>query len=102
MLIVRLSVLRKTNISPEYRVFMCICVFVDYCFSHYFALNCRLQIENINPDCTESDDDHLTLVFRSLSFLSASQILFASNCSSFVDEATLLCSILCSMFAGLS
>ena len=44
------------------------------------ALNCRLQIEHVNSDCAESDDDPLTLAFRSLRFLSASQILFDSNC----------------------
>ena len=29
MLIVRLSLLRKTNLNPEYKAFMCVCVFVD-------------------------------------------------------------------------
>ena len=52
---------------------MCVCVFVS------FALNCRLQIEHVNSDCAESDDDSLALGFLSLRFLSASQILFASN-----------------------
>ena len=42
------------------------------------ALNCQLQIEQVNSDCTNSDDDPLALVLRSLRFLSASQILFAS------------------------
>ena len=49
------------------------------------ALNCRLQIEQVNSDCAESDDGPLALAFLSLRFLSASQILFASNW-----EATLL------------
>ena len=43
------------------------------------ALNCRLQIEQVNTDCAESDDGALGLVVLSLRFLSASQILFASN-----------------------
>ena len=46
-----------------------------------FALNCWLQIEHVTSDCAESDDDLLNLAFRSLRFLSASQILFASNCA---------------------
>ena len=45
------------------------------------ALNCRLQIEHVNSDCAESDDDPLALAFLSLRFLSASQILFDSNCA---------------------
>ena len=32
-LIVRLSLLRKTILIPEYKVFMCVCVFVDGCIS---------------------------------------------------------------------
>ena len=61
-------------------MFVCDCVFVDGCLSHFlFALNCRLQIEHVNSDCAESDDDLLALAFRSLRFLSSSQIPFASN-----------------------
>ena len=42
-------------------------------------LDCRLQIEQVNSGCAESDDGPLALAFLSLRFLSASQILFASN-----------------------
>ena len=49
-----------------------------------------------------SDDESLALVFRSLRFLSASQIIFDSDFGSFVDEATPLCSILCNLFTGFS
>ena len=31
--IVRLSLLRKTILNPEYKAFMCVCVFVDGCIS---------------------------------------------------------------------
>ena len=31
VLIVRLSLLRKTILNPEYLAFMCVCVFVDGC-----------------------------------------------------------------------
>ena len=51
-------------------------------------------------DCAESDDESLAIAFRSLRFLSASQILFASNCAAPFDEATPLCSILCRLFPG--
>ena len=77
-MIVRLSLLRKTILIPEYLAFMCVCVFVDGCISQFLALNCRLQIEQVNMDCAESDDGPLALAFLSLRFLSASQILFAS------------------------
>ena len=50
-------------------------------FKPLFALNSRLQIEHVISDCIESDDDALALAFRSLRFLSASQILFALNCA---------------------
>ena len=33
--IVRLSLLRKTILNPEYYVFMCVCVFVDGCISQF-------------------------------------------------------------------
>ena len=33
--IVRLSLLRKTILIPEYLVFMCVCVFVDGCISQF-------------------------------------------------------------------
>ena len=45
------------------------------------ALNCRLQIKHVNSDCAEADDESLALASRSLRFLSASQILFDSNCA---------------------
>ena len=34
-LIVRLSLLRKTILIPEYLAFMCVCVFVDGCISQF-------------------------------------------------------------------
>ena len=37
------------------------------------ALTCRLQIEQVNSDCTDSGDDMLALALRSLCFLSASR-----------------------------
>ena len=33
--IVRLSLLRKTILIPEYLAFMCVCVFVDGCISQF-------------------------------------------------------------------
>ena len=33
--IVRLSILRKTILIPEYLAFMCVCVFVDGCISQF-------------------------------------------------------------------
>ena len=39
---------------------------------------CRLQIEQENMYCDKSDVDPLALSLRSVCFLSASQILFAS------------------------
>ena len=38
----------------------------------------------MNSDCAESDDGPLALAFLSLRFLSASQILFASNWKGFL------------------
>ena len=35
MMIVRLSLLRKTILIPEYLAFMCVCVFVDGCISQF-------------------------------------------------------------------
>ena len=57
---------------------MCLCV-RRWLYKQIFALNCRLQIEQVNSDCAESDDGPLALAFLSLRFLSASQMLFASN-----------------------
>ena len=34
-MIVRLSLLRKTILIPEYLAFMCVCVFVDGCVSQF-------------------------------------------------------------------
>ena len=34
-LVVRLSLLRKTILIPEYQAFMCVCVFVDGCISQF-------------------------------------------------------------------
>ena len=67
------------------------------------ALKCRLQIEQVNSDCAESDDGPLALAFLSLRFLSASlhSLCFKLG-GTFVDEATPLCSILSSLFPGLS
>ena len=45
------------------------------------ALNCGLQINYVKSDCVESHDEPWPLAFRSLCFLSASQISFASNCT---------------------
>ena len=45
------------------------------------VLNCLLQIEYVNSDCAESGDESLPLAFLSLGCLSASQILFDSNCA---------------------
>ena len=39
-----------------------------------FALNCRLQIEQVNTYCDDSDVDPLALSLRSLRFLSANHI----------------------------
>ena len=55
---------------------MCSCVnSVFMAFKLILALNCRLQIEQVDSDCTDSDDDPLAVALR---FLSASQILFGS------------------------
>ena len=35
VLIVRLSLLRKTILKPEYKAFMCVFVFVDGCISQF-------------------------------------------------------------------
>ena len=35
LMIVRLSLLRKTILIPEYLAFMCFCVFVDGCISQF-------------------------------------------------------------------
>ena len=81
---------------------MCLCV-RWLLYKPILALNCRLQIEQVNSDCAEFDDGPLALAFLSLRFLSASHILFASNLGgTFVDEATPLCSILSSLFPGLN
>ena len=40
----------------------------------FFALNCLLQIEQVNSENDDSDDDPLALALPSLCFLSASQI----------------------------
>ena len=58
---------------------MCLCV-RRWLYKPILALNCRLQIEQVNADSAESDDGPLALAFLSLRFISASQILFASNC----------------------
>ena len=62
----RLSELIKTILDPDYHVFMRIVC---------FALNCRLQIEQVNAYCDDSDVDPFALSLLSLRFLSASQIL---------------------------
>ena len=63
---------------------MCLCVH-GWLYKSFVALNCQLQIEQVNLGCAKSDDGLLPLAFLSLRFLSASQILFASN-----REASLL------------
>ena len=68
ILIIRLSELRKTIFNPEYSMFMC----------DFFSLNCRLQIEQVDAYCDDSDVDPLALSLRSLRLISASQITFAS------------------------
>ena len=60
------------------------------------ALNCRLQIEQVNSDCAESDDGPLALPF------SFTDSLCFKLGGTFVDETTPLCSILSSLFPGLS
>ena len=43
-MIVRLSLLRKTILIPEYLAFMCVCVFVDGCISANFSS--KLSVAN--------------------------------------------------------
>ena len=57
---------------------MCLCARL-WLYKPILALNCRLQKEQVNSDCAESDDGPLALAFLSLRFLASSQILFASN-----------------------
>ena len=45
---------------------MCSCVIV----CSFLALNCPLQIEQVNSDCDNSDDDVFALSLRSLPFFS--------------------------------
>ena len=69
--------MRMTILSPYY-VFMCDCVFVDGCLANFSS---KLSVANRgsrNADCNDSDDVPMALALRSLHFLSASQILFAS------------------------
>ena len=56
------------------------------------TLNCRLQIQHVKSDCVEFDDP-LALAFCSLHILSASQILFASNCAALLFGITTLLAI---------
>ena len=65
------------------------------------ALNCRLQIEQVNSDCAESDDGSLDLAypFFTLPFSFTDSLCFKFG-GTFVDEATPLCSILNSLFLG--
>ena len=44
------SVLRKTILNPEYYMFMCDCV-----LQAILALNCGLQIEQVNACCDDYD-----------------------------------------------
>ena len=86
----RLSVLRK-----KYYVFMCDCVFFDWCSSQCLLLTVGLQ--SVNSENEESDDDPLALALRSLHFLSASQTLFASySAVSDLMRTRRIFSILCS------
>ena len=56
---------------------MCVCVFVDGCIRPSLALNCRLQIEQVNSDCAESDDGPLGLAFLGLRYVDRS--ILATN-----------------------
>ena len=62
------------------------------------ALNCRLQIEQVNSDCAESDYGS---PFFTLPFSFTDSLCFKLG-GIFVDEATPLCSILSILFPGLS
>ena len=58
-------------LNPEYYVEMSVFVLVRWrLLKPILALNCRLQIDQVNDFCTKSDDGQLALVFRSLCFLS--------------------------------
>ena len=59
-MIVCFSVLGKIILNPEYYVVMFDCVFVGSYLSH-FGLIYRLQIEQVNSDCNDSDDDFIQL-----------------------------------------
>ena len=61
------------SIKKVYYVFMC-----DRLLKPIFALNCRLQVEQVNSGNNDIGDYPLALALRSLRFLSASQTLFAS------------------------
>ena len=54
-------------------------VWLSWLYKPILALNCLLQIEQVDSDCAEPDDGPFALAFLSLRFLSTSQILFASN-----------------------
>ena len=73
-------------------------MFVDGVYKPILALNCWLQIEQVNSDCAESDDGPLALA---LPFSFTDSLCFKSG-DTFADEATPLCSILSSLFPGLS
>ena len=47
---------------------MCLCVRC-WLYEPILALNCRLQIEQVNSDCAESDDGSLALAFLSLRYI---------------------------------
>ena len=74
VVIVRLSLLRKIILNPGYYMFMYECV-----IKQTLALNCRLQIEQVNTDCNDSDDDPLAFSLLSLRFLSAPYVFFVSS-----------------------
>ena len=58
-----------------------LCVFVCSLMAVYANFSFKLSIKKgqVNSDRAESNDGPLALAFLSLRFLSASQILFASN-----------------------
>ena len=79
-------------------MFVCSLMAVEANFSSLLSVNCRLQIEQVNSDCAQSDSG---FPFFTLSF-SFTDCLSFNLCGSFVDEAPPLCSVPYSLFPGLS
>ena len=78
-MIVRLSVLRKTIVNPEYEVIM-------FSLMYVLALNYRLQIEHVNSDCAQFD----VMIIHSL-LLSILCAFFQLHRFSLVQIVRLLC-----------